>query len=768
MNNNHRFLIPFFIMALPIILNGCGSKPLGALCSTDNDCSTGLYCTTGGLCWYDCLSNAGCLPGGHCDGRGRCTYPDMDGGAMPDGGPVHDGGALLDGGPIHDGGAPWPDGGPVHDGGAYHDGGAPWPDGGPVHDGGAFHDGGAMPDGGAYHDGGVPLEDGGVPLEDGGIPADGGLVLLEHIELTPEIVTLELGGAQQFKLIGYYSDGSQKDLTPASMGTTYESSDPITLRVDANGQARAVAIGGPVSLYARNSGLGDTASVTVVAAPPSLTSIEPQQVIRGSQGVQLTGIGSAFIEASTLTLNGANLPTVFVNQNKLTAYLPDWATAQMSLHQVAVFTPEPGGGTSNSLPFYVVAPPSISSISPDSGLQGTVVRVAFYGTGLIGCQVAVGNPGITVSNVTYSGTGLHMFATLSISNTAAAGQTRIKISNLSGSAETLFTVIEDVQLHDLYIGHGQVVFLTGVQAYRNITIETGAIIYSEGLEPLQFLATGDVVIRGEIIVSGERGKDGYYNPADGGAGGSGGGGGGGGGDGDSQTTSSGGLGTPPGKGSSLPPVGAGTPSGAGGGIGAGSGISGGCGQAGGGGAFGGNGGGGGGDSGVGTGGAGGQANLQGSNHNGGTGGGGGSTCGPNSGGGGGGGGGVLIIATTGGDITIDGALHADGGGGGDGFYGTGGGGGGSGGRITITTAGGQIVLNDTVSVRGGQGGRSDAGDGGGGGGGGRIIVDTAGGSLQDTYGFYDARGNAGGLSRDNGYNGESGQDGVIEKTSSQP
>lgn len=583
---------------------------------------------------------------------------------------------------------------------------------------------------------------------------------LVSIDVEPESADLSIGGSVRLVVWANYSDGGRIEVT---ISTDFESSDPLVAEVQGAGLVVALAQGSAV-ITATYQGFTDTCDVNVQQQnpQPTLDTLTPEQVLAGSGDTVITLDGTGFISASTALFNSMNLATTFIDATQLTAVVPAVEIASVGAHEVAVYNPAPGGGLSNTLPFYAVEAPMVTTLSPDSALQGTVVRVVFYGSGLLGCSVTPQNPGIGVSGVDYTGDGTQLSATFAIGSAAPPGTDTVTLQNVAGSTSVDFTVIEDQPLEDLVVGPGEVVFLSGVQSYNNIVIGTGATVYGTGTVPLQFLAAGDVMVRGEIYASGHSGDDGYYDPAAGGAAGPGGAGGGGGADGDAVTGALGGDGSPAGQ-SAEAGQGSGTPSGDGGGAGSGSGVSGGCGQAGGGGGFGGDGGAGGGDAGAGTGGAGGPANNDGSDYYGGTGGGGGSCCGDNSGGGGGGGGGVLVIsAVSGGNITIDGALYSDGGNGGDGFLGTGGGGGGSGGRVTITTEGGTILINDTVSVRGGSGGGSDAGDAGGGGGGGRIIVDAGSGTVDDTFGYYDIRGGDAGTPRDTGFEGLPGSPGLAD------
>ncbi len=589
--------------------------------------------------------------------------------------------------------------------------------------------------------------------------------LLDHIEITPSSAVLEIGDSLQLTVRAYYSDGSQADVTQEAV---YDSSEPMVASVQGGGMLTAVGPGS-AEIFATFMGVGDSCAVQVNA--PVLVSIEisPHSAnLMVGEILQFTVTGF-YSDGSSMDMTAPETGTTYESSDASVLRVFYWGEvlAVSVGGPVTVTARLSGFSDTATLMVGTVEPPSISTLSPNSGLQGTSLRVVFYGSGLLGCDVSCENPGIAVSALSYSPDGNQLGATFDIAAGASPGVGQVVLENMAGSASTSFEVIENKPLEDLVINGPGVVYLEGVQAYHNIIIGTGATVYGTGNVPLQLLATGDVTVNGEIIVSGQDGVNGYYDPADGGRAGPGGGGGGGGGDGDSAAPSSGGMGAPAGTAGGQA-AGAGTPSGSGGGVGAGAGISGGCGQAGGGGAFGGDGGNGGGDSGPGSGGQGGTANATGSDFNGGSGGGGGSTCGPNCGGGGGGGGGVLVIsALSGGMVAIRGALFADGGSGGAGHVGTGAGGGGSGGRIVITTTGGSLVIEDTISTRGGDGGPAYRSDGGGGGGGGRIIIDAGEGTVDDSQGYYDVFGGAGGVSLDPqpqqpGYDGLPGDPGVVD------
>ena len=118
---------------------------------------------------------------------------------------------------------------------------------------------------------------------------------LDSITITPATATLTTSGEiLQLTVTGNYSDGSAKDLTAPSNGTTYTSSDPSIATVTADGIVTAIA-DGTTSITASNSNLTAAASITVNLAP-QLTSLSifPSQLTLTASGetyqLSVTGI----------------------------------------------------------------------------------------------------------------------------------------------------------------------------------------------------------------------------------------------------------------------------------------------------------------------------------------------------------------------------------------------------------------------------------------------------------------------------------------------
>ncbi len=106
---------------------------------------------------------------------------------------------------------------------------------------------------------------------------------------------------------------------------------------------------------------------TVNPAVPTVTSIAPGSATATGPGFTLTVNGSNFTAASAVQWNATPLTTTFVSANVLTAAVPAALIAAPGTAQISVSTT---GVTSNAVPFTVLPPPAISSISPNNTAAG--------------------------------------------------------------------------------------------------------------------------------------------------------------------------------------------------------------------------------------------------------------------------------------------------------------------------------------------------------------------------------------------------------------
>ena len=154
----------------------------------------------------------------------------------------------------------------------------------------------------------------------------------------------------------------------------------------------------------------------VVAAPaePVLTYINPSAAAAGSGDLALTVTGSGFMTTSVVRWNGADLATTYVSPTELSALIPAANLASVQTAQITVFTPPPGGGTSNVLAFFVTeASAGVTSQDVASGEDKTasagLATATATGDGLLVVAEYDANPG-GIPSFSASGTYFDVYA----------------------------------------------------------------------------------------------------------------------------------------------------------------------------------------------------------------------------------------------------------------------------------------------------------------------------------------------------------------------
>jgi len=179
-------------------------------------------------------------------------------------------------------------------------------------------------------------------------------------------VTLTAAAAPGYVLDGWDVDGERKTENPLS----------VTLTGDRNVKAFFSTSSNPV---------------------PVLSLLEPSSAVAGGPSFALKATGSGFVESSTVRWNGSDRPTEFVSGTELLASIPAQDIADIGEVRVMVFTPGPGGGTSEAKAFEILAVPPrpvIETLEPAcamAGSEGFILTVRgrdFYGIGTPGeCSV---------------------------------------------------------------------------------------------------------------------------------------------------------------------------------------------------------------------------------------------------------------------------------------------------------------------------------------------------------------------------------------------
>ena len=126
-------------------------------------------------------------------------------------------------------------------------------------------------------------------------------------------------------------------------------------------------------------------TVTLGTYPiPVLNSTNPTSVVAGGVGFTLVALGNLFAPNAVVQINGSGIPTIVNTNQVLTASVPASAIATSGTAQVTVFNPPPGGGPSAPLPFTILQPtvvPTITSVSPSTAPSGSAVTLTITGTG---------------------------------------------------------------------------------------------------------------------------------------------------------------------------------------------------------------------------------------------------------------------------------------------------------------------------------------------------------------------------------------------------
>ncbi|MEJ2737510.1 MAG: hypothetical protein P8189_28795, partial [Anaerolineae bacterium] len=166
---------------------------------------------------------------------------------------------------------------------------------------------------------------------------------------------------------------------------------------------------------------------------PVLNSISPASAEADSGELALTVTGSDFISESKVRWNDVDLETTYVSETELSATVPGSSLASVQTAQVTVFTPEPDGGTSNLLAFFVteaaagVTSQDVASGTDPSATSGAAAASA-SGDGLLVVAEYDTNPGSTPS-FSANGASFDVYAAPDNSFT----QVTVEVCSLTGS-----------------------------------------------------------------------------------------------------------------------------------------------------------------------------------------------------------------------------------------------------------------------------------------------------------------------------------------------
>jgi subtilisin family serine protease len=170
------------------------------------------------------------------------------------------------------------------------------------------------------------------------------------------------------------------------------------------------------------------AALGIEAPLPVLFSLAPSSMRAGSSG-SVSVIGTGFIRASVVRLNGAPRATTYVSDGELRVAITsaDLMTPATSI-AIDVVTPPPGGGTSATLPLLVTqASVSVDRTVADAGTPVTATLI--NGTGASNAWISLARVGTSEASFvswTYIGVGNITFSwTVNMPTTAGTYEVRL-------------------------------------------------------------------------------------------------------------------------------------------------------------------------------------------------------------------------------------------------------------------------------------------------------------------------------------------------------
>jgi trimeric autotransporter adhesin len=279
--------------------------------------------------------------------------------------------------------------------------------------------------------------------------------------------------------------------------TTFVSSTKLLVIVPAaqvasGGQLSVVVLNGSVS-----SGTSTPANFEVDNPAPSIASFSPTAVAAGVPSPVISVVGTGFVPATVIQVNGNSRTTNYVSGTQLNVTLSADDVAAIGSLNLTAFNPSPGGGTSTpaSLQVWYPAPGSAITVSPSSIATGgtTPVTVTVTGSGLIPASAIQVN-GVARASTYVSST--QMTFQVSVSDQATSQLLYVKVVNPSpggGASDPASVSILDKTLTPV---------LTQVTPTQILTGSTDTFIVVAGANLGQQVSDGGWVLTAQIMWNG--------------------------------------------------------------------------------------------------------------------------------------------------------------------------------------------------------------------------------------------------------------------------
>jgi hypothetical protein len=218
-----------------------------------------------------------------------------------------------------------------------------------------------------------------------------------------------------------------------------------------------------------------TNGVTFTVTAPTLTSISPVSGVQGTN-VPVTLTGTNFAPNSTVSVSDSGVTVSNVQVVSTTQITATFGITSNAIPGADTVTVTSAGVVTNGVTFTVTAAPTLISINPASGAQGTNVPVTLAGTNFAAnSTVNVSGSGITVSNVQVL-SATQITATFGITANATPGADTVTVTSAGATTNGVtFTVTAAPTLASIspasgVLGTNVPVTLTGTNFASNSTV----------------------------------------------------------------------------------------------------------------------------------------------------------------------------------------------------------------------------------------------------------------------------------------------------------
>jgi len=230
-----------------------------------------------------------------------------------------------------------------------------------------------------------------------------------------------------------FAAGAVVQWNGSALTTNVLSSNEVTASVPATD----ISSPGSAQITVKSGGVASNAATLTIVAGPALSSLNPNTITAGSATFTLTVNGTGFASGAVVQWNGSPLSSTFQSANELTATVPANLVASVNSVPVSVSS---GGVISNSLPFAIVAAPTISSLDPNTITAGSpAFTMTVHGSGFASGASVKWN-GTALGTVFVSATQLT--ATVLASDVASPGTDHVTVTSGGVTSNSMnFTVV---------------------------------------------------------------------------------------------------------------------------------------------------------------------------------------------------------------------------------------------------------------------------------------------------------------------------------------